>query len=144
MALVGVRNGARSFNTSSLPEKSLSYPPPTYACSNALFRLKRVYLLLNAKHGLNEADRLMLSDLSERCMSSGGTRWTLQAVITKIDELPLSEVKSTLHDMQKDIFEAAPACLPPVVTAAAKHPRLGIDIMRASIVDACGIGRIKL
>lgn len=102
-----------------------------------------MFILLNAKHGLTPSDRAMLSDLGARCLSSGGTHWTLQAVITKIDAIPLAEVKPTLKTMQKDIFDAAPTCLPPLVTAAAKHPRLGIEEMRKNIVDACGIGRIK-
>ena len=100
-------------------------------------------MLFNAKHGLNDFDRAMLADLGGRCMASGGTLFTLQAVITKIDAIPLTDVKSRLQTMQKEIFEAAPACLPPVITAAAKHPRLGIEELRASIVEACGIGRIK-
>jgi GTP-binding protein len=105
--------------------------------------LKRVYILFAAKHGLNEADRAMLSSLGEQAMASGGTAFTLQAVITKIDAVPLDKVKTTLAQMRKEIFELAPACLPPLVTHAENHPRLGIEELRASIVEACGIGRVK-
>lgn len=111
--------------------------------------LRRVYILFNAKHGLNESDRLMLSDLDQQVQRSGGTTWTLQAVVTKADMLLSSskvrgeksdeDAQQWLSKLRKDIFEAAPTCLPPIVTSANKAPFFGIDDLRRNLVDACGI-----
>ncbi|THH10560.1 hypothetical protein EW146_g8329 [Bondarzewia mesenterica] len=101
--------------------------------------LRRVFVLFNAKHGLNEADRLMLQNLDALCQASGDMRWTLQAIITKVDTVPKQLVATTIPALQKEIFEIAPTCLPPIITAALKHPRLGIEEIRQSIAEACGL-----
>jgi GTP-binding protein len=101
--------------------------------------LKRIYILFNAKHGLNETDQVMLESLAEKITSHGGSRHTLQAVLTKADTLPLSEVRTALKRIRQDIFDAAPVCLPPIVTSVIKHPMLGVEDVRSSIVDACGL-----
>lgn len=105
-----------------------------------------MYVLFNAKHGLNEYDQLMLQDLDQQCQSSLGQRFTLQAIITKLDLLlSVNEMSGAeqLKKIQADIFEAAPTCLPPIMTSVVKHPFLGIDEVRQSIAEACGVGRVK-
>ncbi|KAN0137067.1 P-loop containing nucleoside triphosphate hydrolase protein [Lactarius tabidus] len=99
--------------------------------------LCRVYILLNAKHGINEADKLMLRDLDARVQS--GSRWTLQAVITKADLVPLRD--TTVSRIKRTIFEQAPTCLPPIVTASLKSTStaLGVDDLRSSIMEACAL-----
>ena len=102
-------------------------------------RLRRVYLLVNAVHGLNDTDRAMLQQLDEQCQAASGTTFTLQAIITKADNLLRSaNGRGAIRDIQKDVFEAAPTCLPAIVTAALDDSRLGIDKMRESIAEACG------
>lgn len=113
------------------------------------YSLRRVYILFHAKHGLNESDRLILSDLDQQVQRSGGTTWTLQAVVTKADMLLSSskvrgeksdeDAQQWLSKLRKDIFEAAPTCLPPIVTTAQKAPFFGIDELRRNMLDACGI-----
>jgi GTP-binding protein len=103
-------------------------------------RLRRIYILFNAKHGLNEMDRVMLESLNVRIQATAGTRFSLQAIITKVDALPLTDVKPTLSKLRQEIWKAAPLCLPAIVTTAAKNPHLGIDAVRSSIIEACGIG----
>lgn len=103
-------------------------------------RLRRVYILFNAKHGLNQVDRAMLASLDEQCQSSAGIKFTLQAVITKADLLVTRETLSSVEKMQKDIFEAAPTCLPAILTVALKQPHIGIEELRRSIAEACGLG----
>ncbi|KAI0917902.1 hypothetical protein AcV5_002722 [Taiwanofungus camphoratus] len=102
--------------------------------------LRRVYILFNAKHGLNQVDRAMLASLDEQCQSSAGIKFTLQAVITKADLLVTRETLSSVEKMQKDIFEAAPTCLPAILTVALKQPHIGIEELRRSIAEACGLG----
>ena len=101
-------------------------------------RLRRVYILLNAKHGVNEADKLMLRDLDAKIQS--GSRWTLQAVITKADLVPLDR-DTTIPRIQRTIFEHAPTCLPPIITAALKSTSTapGVNDLRLSIVEACAL-----
>jgi GTP-binding protein len=104
-----------------------------------IHRLKRIYILFSAKHGLNEIDKLMLASLSDRISAHGGTKHTLQAVITKLDTLPLPGAQQHIAKLKKEIFQAAPVCLPPIFTSVAKHPFLGVEELRANIMDACGL-----
>ncbi|KAF8269654.1 P-loop containing nucleoside triphosphate hydrolase protein, partial [Lactarius quietus] len=100
--------------------------------------LCRVYILLNAKHGINEADKFMLRDLDAKIQS--GSKWTLQAIITKADLLPL-ERDTSISKIKRTIFEQAPTCLPPIVTASLKSTStaLGVNELRMSIVEACAL-----
>jgi GTP-binding protein len=82
---------------------------------------------------------MMLSSLDERVQAFGGSKHTLQAVITKIDGVPLNDVQKTIRKMREDIFQAAPTCLPPIVTTALKYPYLGVDALQISILEACGL-----
>jgi GTP-binding protein len=84
----------------------------------------------------------MLSTLAERITAHGGSRHTLQAVLTKLDTVPLSDARAVLRKARQDIFDASPVCLPPLVTSAIRHPMIGVDDVRASIVEACGLKRI--
>ena len=103
-------------------------------------RLCRVYVLLNAKHGLNEADRLMLQDLDDK-IQSGQVRWTFQAIITKADLVSCHNQDTAIEGIKRAIFENAPTCLPPIVTSSLKSDGLGVNDVRRSIVEACGIAR---
>jgi GTP-binding protein len=103
-------------------------------------RLCRVYVLLNAKHGLNQADKLMLQDLDNK-IQSGNARWSLQAIITKADLVSCHKLEATIESIKRTIFENAPTCLPPIVTASLKSDGLGVNDVRRSIVEACGLAR---
>ena len=109
----------------------------------SVYRLRRVFILFNAKHGLNEIDHMMLRSLDEQCQASGGLKWTLQAIITKLDTLRPGELEKTVKNMQTDIFQTAPSCLPPLLTSAHERPSVGVDNVRQSIVEACGLGKAE-
>lgn len=96
--------------------------------------LRRVYILLNAKHGINEADKTMLRDLDQKIQS--GSRWTLQAIITKADLVPVNR-NTTVSSIKQTIFEHAPTCLPPIVTAS--FAAMGVNDVRMSIIEACAL-----
>ena len=82
----------------------------------------------------------MLQRLDEQCQAASGTTFTLQVIITKADNLLRSaNGRGAIKDIQKDIFETAPTCLPAIVTAALDDSRLGIDETRRSIAEACGL-----
>ena len=106
-------------------------------------RLRRVFILFHASHGLNETDRIMLQSLDAHCQSSGGLRWTLQAIITKLDTLRANELVKAIKRIHRDIYEAAPTCLPPIITSAREHPHHGVDEVRASIAEACGLAKAE-
>ncbi|KAA1468941.1 P-loop containing nucleoside triphosphate hydrolase protein [Dentipellis sp. KUC8613] len=101
--------------------------------------LRRVYILFNSTHGLNEADKIMLRDLDARSQSWEGNHWTFQAILTKADKATQADAPSRIAKIREEIFEAAPTCLPPIVTAAGLSPPFGIDEVRNSIAEACGI-----
>ena len=97
-----------------------------------------MYILLSAKHGVNEADKLMLQDLDEKIQS--GSKWTLQAIITKADLVPLGK-DTSISSIKRTIFEHAPTCLPPIVTASLKSTStaLGVNDLRMSVMEACAL-----
>lgn len=98
-----------------------------------------MYVLLNAKHGTSEADRLMLQHLDKK-VQSGERRWTLQAIITKADLVSSHNLDAAIEGIKQTIFENAPTCLPPIVTASLKsNGGLGLNDVRRSIVEACGL-----
>lgn len=106
--------------------------------------LRRVYILFNAKHGLNAHDREMLTHLSSLLITPRGTQpWTLQSIITKTDTIPVNDVPMVIQKLRKDIHDAAPLCLPPILTSTEMKPPFGIDEVRKSIVDVCGLHRIR-
>ncbi|KAL1945002.1 hypothetical protein VTO73DRAFT_2622 [Trametes versicolor] len=106
--------------------------------------LRRVYILFHAKHGLNDVDRMMLSSLDEQCRASSGLQFTVQGIITKTDTLRADEVAKTIKRIQAEIFETAPTCLPAIVTSALESPHFGVDQVRQSIEEACGLGRAEM
>ncbi|PPR07817.1 hypothetical protein CVT24_002897 [Panaeolus cyanescens] len=103
-------------------------------------QLKRIYFIINAKHGLNNYDHQMLDHLSKSLLTDRGTQpFTLQAVITKVDLVPSSELQATLKKIRDDIWKSAPLCLTPLVTSSAMKPPFGIEAVRKNIREACSL-----
>ena len=86
---------------------------------------------------------MMLRSLDDQCQASGGVNWTLQAIVTKMDALRPGETVETVKRIMKDIFEVAPTCLPPILTSARSSPHIGVEDVRQSIQEACGLGRTE-
>lgn len=86
---------------------------------------------------------MMLETLNKQCEEAGvqNRRISLQAVFTKCD-VPKSDAANAIKAMQREVFELAPLCLPGIVTAVSTGARFGIDQVRESIIDACGLGRV--
>ena len=81
----------------------------------------------------------MLAELDAQVQRSGGTKFTLQAIITKADQLG-NLGREHVDQMKNTIFQAAPTCLPPIITACPpKGPKFGIELVRKSIADCCGL-----
>ena len=111
---------------------------------NALSRLCRVYILFNAKHGLNGYDNEMLAHLSRLMMACPNQPWTLQSVITKADTIPVDKISPIINSITQQIRTSAPLCLRPIVTSAQMSPPYGIDPLRKNIIDACGIHSVDV
>ncbi|KAH7885779.1 P-loop containing nucleoside triphosphate hydrolase protein [Phlebopus sp. FC_14] len=102
--------------------------------------LRRIYILVSAVHGLGATDEAMLAVLDAQVQASGGTQFTLQAIITKADDLKQEGGREQMERIKKAIFVAAPTCLPPIVTACPPHGHpFGIDVVRKSIIECCGL-----
>lgn len=67
---------------------------------------------------------------------------SLQAVFTKCDTVR-TDAAGAIEALQREVFRLAPLCLPGIATAVSGRARLGIDPLRESIVDACGLGRVS-
>lgn len=115
-----------------------------YALLTLLHRLRRIYILFNAKHPLNNFDTQMLTHLSAALISKRGTQpFTLQSIITKADCIPLSKATQVIETMREDIWKVAPMCLPPIVTSTAMTPPFGIEEVRQNIADACRLSLLR-
>lgn len=137
MALVEDQSGVPCSITTSSPESSA--PPFLLALDfgDHLTRLKRVYILFNAKHGLNDYDSQMLAHLSTLLLDDKGRqRFTMQAVITKADTMPS---RVSLEKIRGNILDVAPLCLLPIVTSAQMKPPFGIETLRHNILSACTV-----
>jgi len=103
-----------------------------------------VYILFNAKHGLNAYDTEMLAHLS-RLMTARPTQpWSIQSVITKVDAVPVDQIATIVSSITQQIHASAPLCLRPIITSAQMTPPYGIDQLRKNIIDACGVGSVDL
>ncbi|GJE93244.1 P-loop containing nucleoside triphosphate hydrolase protein [Phanerochaete sordida] len=105
--------------------------------------LKRIYILINGEHGVKDVDIGMLQMLNSICETSlqSNRPITLQAIVTKTDTIR-SNAPTNIQQLKQAVFEAAPLCLPPIVTAATKGRFFGKDDVRWNMIEACGLGRI--
>lgn len=86
--------------------------------------LKRVYLLIDARHGIKENDREMMKMLDLTAVS-------YQIVLTKIDKVSAVVAKTLKDQIEKDLLQH-PAAFPyTIVTSAVKD--VGIAELRAAM-----------
>jgi GTP-binding protein len=134
-------NGGTCLIHISQPESSKNGRTPNVTFfSDTESRLKRIYILFNGKHLLNAVDLEMLANLSGTLFSKEGTQtYTLQAIITKVDCIPSQSLDQVIPKIQKQIWEAAPLCLSPIITSAMMRPMFGVDAVRRDIAEAAGL-----
>jgi GTP-binding protein len=89
--------------------------------------LKRVYLLIDARHGLKEPDAEALDALDTAAVS-------YQIVLTKADKIKASEAAATVERTLKSIAKR-PAAFPRVLATSAEKGT-GLPELRAEIVAA--------
>jgi len=92
--------------------------------------LRRVYLLIDARHGIKENDGETLDLLDKAAVS-------YQIVLTKSDKLKRTEV-SEIVEKTKLALVKRPAAYPEIVLTSAETG-LGMDILRAEIAALAGV-----
>ena len=90
--------------------------------------LKRVYLLIDSRHGLKDPDTEALDALDTAAVS-------YQIVLTKADKIKPAEVDKVVADTLKAIAKR-PAAFPRVL-ATSSEKGLGLPDLRAEIVRVC-------
>lgn len=90
--------------------------------------LKRVYVLIDARHGLKKVDLEALDALDEAAVS-------YQIVLTKADKIKPAEVDKVVAETLKAIAKR-PAAFPRVL-ATSSEKGLGLPDLRAEIVRVC-------
>jgi GTP-binding protein len=92
--------------------------------------LKRVYLLIDARHGLKAVDTEALDALDQAAVS-------YQIVLTKADKLKAAEVDAVVERTAAAIAKR-PAAFPRVLATSAEKSG-GLPQLRAEIALACGV-----
>ena len=92
--------------------------------------LKRVYLLIDARHGLKPADTEALDALDEAAVS-------YQIVLTKADKIKLAEAETQAAKTLKAISKR-PAAFPRVLASSAEKGTAMAEL-RAEIAQACAV-----
>jgi GTP-binding protein len=92
--------------------------------------LKRVYLLIDARHGLKAVDAEALDALDEAAVS-------YQIVLTKADKIKSAEAEACVAETQKTIARR-PAAFPRVLATSAEKGT-GMEVLRAEIIAACAV-----
>jgi GTP-binding protein len=86
--------------------------------------LARVYLLIDARHGLKDADTDVLKTLDSSAVS-------YQVVLTKADQVKASALKETISTLQQKL-KPRPAAFPEIIATSSKS-RDGIAELRTAI-----------
>lgn len=87
--------------------------------------LRRVFLLIDSRHGMKESDLELMGMLDE-------TAVTYQVVMTKVDKLKKGELEKVLAKTQKAIAKR-PAAFPNIICTSSEKKN-GLDELRAEIV----------
>jgi GTP-binding protein len=86
--------------------------------------LARVYVLIDARHGLKDTDESILDTLGKAAVSH-------EIVLTKCDQIGEAELAARIAAV-KDAMRKRPAAFPDVI-ATSSHTGAGIDRLRAAI-----------
>jgi GTP-binding protein len=86
--------------------------------------LRRMLLLIDARHGIKEPDRPMMALLDETAVS-------YQAVLTKIDKVPPAELAERVAGVAAEL--ATHGAAHPVIHLTSAHDGIGIAALRAGI-----------
>lgn len=86
--------------------------------------LRRVFLLIDSRHGLKDSDRELMAMLDE-------TAVTYQLILTKIDKLKKGELAKVIEKTEKAVAKR-PAAFPKIINTSSETNN-GLDLLRAEI-----------
>ncbi|MCT6825491.1 ribosome biogenesis GTP-binding protein YihA/YsxC [Bartonella apis] len=89
--------------------------------------LKRVYVLIDARHGIKKNDQDVLTLLDKAAVS-------YQIVLTKIDKIKTTELQKLIDNTHKVIVKR-PAAFPHII-ATSSEKGIGLDDLRGTILEA--------
>jgi len=89
--------------------------------------LKRVYVLIDARHGIKKNDQDVLTLLDKAAVS-------YQIVLTKIDKIKSAELQKLIDNTHKVIVKR-PAAFPHII-ATSSEKGIGLDDLRETILEA--------
>ena len=89
--------------------------------------LKRVYVLIDARHGIKKNDGDVLTLLDKAAVS-------YQIVLTKIDKIKTTELQKLIDNTHKAIVKR-PAAFPHII-ATSSEKGIGLDDLRGTILEA--------
>ncbi|CAE6406211.1 unnamed protein product [Rhizoctonia solani] len=99
--------------------------------------LRRIFLLVNAKHGFSEFDGMMLQDIDRRFKRAAGLSFSYQLVLTKIDELRAQQIPEAKNKIEYEARQITGALGPGALVTSTKGNGFGIVGLRDAIVEAC-------
>ncbi len=86
--------------------------------------LRRVFLLIDSRHGLKKEDRDIMKLLDESAV-------TYQVVLTKIDKISEKALSSVSAAIAEELKKHAAAMPEPLITSSEK--KIGLDILKAEV-----------
>ena len=86
--------------------------------------LRRVFLLIDSRHGLKKEDRDIMKLLDESAV-------TYQVVLTKIDKISEKALSSVSTAIAEELKKHAAAMPEPLITSSEK--KIGLDILKAEV-----------
>ncbi len=96
--------------------------------------LRRVFVLVDSRHGLKKNDLAMMDDLDTTAVS-------YQVILTKADKLKKGQLERVIEETQEALAKR-PAAYPDII-ASSSEKNIGIDLVRAaiaSLVDLAELG----
>lgn len=88
--------------------------------------LRRVFLLIDSRHGIKPSDIEVMEMLDEAAV-------TYQIVLTKIDKIKKNELLK-VNDKTMQFIAKRPAAFP-IIIASSSEKKNGLDVLRAEIAD---------
>ncbi len=88
--------------------------------------LKRVFVLIDSRHGLKDTDIKMMEELDKAAV-------TYQLVLTKVDKIKAAELEALINKIQITI-KKHPACYPKILNTSSVK-KTGIDELRKIIAE---------
>ena len=75
--------------------------------------------------------------MAKRFDASHGVNFTFQAIFTKFEGRDATLTGPRVKELEKQIFDLVPTCLPPIFTSA--HDNVGVEAVRQAVGEACGL-----